>query len=348
MTVPRVNARTHGITTISGPEPLQTGFVLHTTDEDVLVMVHRRHLTFLDTLGQVRGRFGREGLGPGEFLGIQTVGLHHDSVWIVDRQAARETMVHIRDLGFRTSVLPFVNGRPKDLDAVWRLPHAITESGSHIASAYIDGRPPADAGTILLSVMRNPDSIGRVLVSDSVGFECFLPNGGRPVVVPACQRPLQLVAPSGGAVLSVRSGVARSDGVTLRLVRVATSGDTLMTVSIALPARRMTRELRDSVIADAARRVPFPVTGRGYSPPEQFGPVLYGVLGDDGTLWLAALWTTAGRKWFVVDPDGTLVGEFSLDPDLTVGAVSRDGAWAVRDLENGDAELVRITIQPMP
>ncbi|MCA1789434.1 MAG: hypothetical protein LC667_06130, partial [Thioalkalivibrio sp.] len=158
ITVPRLSARSHVIATVTGPEPLQTGFILLAPDDDVLVLAHRRHLTILDTLGRMFGRFGREGLGPGELLGIQAVSVHRDSVWIVDRQAARETMVQFRDFGFRTKVLPFVHGRPKDFDALWRLPHGITGSGLHIVSAYVDGHPPDDAGTILLTVMHHRDS----------------------------------------------------------------------------------------------------------------------------------------------------------------------------------------------
>lgn len=331
----------------SGSEPLQTNWVLQPAG-GVVVALHRRHLTVLDTLGTPVMRFGREGAGPGEFLAMGQVGTVADSVWINDSQTGRLTVVHPATGGYRTVPSLGLSGRPRNAPIEWSggtrgvLPDGkLMLGGRH-------GPRERESITTALAIAGSNDSVDRVLITMVQAFECLLPNGGRPVVIFACQRELLMVAPDGHSATVLRRDADLPAGMAIRATRVAVTGDTVLDTVMAFPARAMTRPLLDSLAGAIATALDMPVSTDNWDPPDRFGPVLYGHQGNDGTLWLASVLTPRGHRWYLVTPEGALAGEFFLDPGLTIGAVSRDGAWAVRDLEDGSAELVRIRIGPVP
>jgi hypothetical protein len=335
------------VATVTGPEPLVNNHVLHPEGTENIVIVHRRHLTFLDTLGQFKGRFGRQGAGPGEFLGQLVVGTRADSVWTADRALARGLVISSVDLGFRTNELLFDGGSPRNGVLRWGLLKGMPAPDVFVASGSVPKTASNDAvGAVVVASAVHPDSLLRILLDDSQSGECVVPNAGRPVMFLDCFRTMHLIAPNGRSASAVRRVGDLPGGMTVQVVRVSYTGDTLVSSIIRLPAQEMTAELLESRLAKLAEIVKHPVAGRGFVPPTRIPPVRYGYQGNDGSLWLAGHTTVGGLEWYLVTPDGLLGGRFVLDPDLTIGAVSRDGAWAVSDLENGDAEVVRITIQP--
>ncbi|MDZ4259101.1 MAG: hypothetical protein U0974_01475 [Gemmatimonadales bacterium] len=332
--------------TFSGPEPLQTSWVVVPDGGRMVVAVHRRHLTILDTLGKVTALFGREGQGPGEFLSTPLVGTMADSVWTIDRQLGRVMVIHPDDGGYRSGTLIFGGGKPDNASVQWGLGKGMIENGGYLVAASAVHRSGlgATVPTTVLARASRPDSLEAVLLSDPMDTDCILPNNGRTAIVLACQRLLHLVAPDGRSATAVTRHRDVEGGVELRLTRVSFTGDTVMTTIVAFPARIMTNALRDSLIEATERMMRFPVDGSDFKAPMHLGPIWYGYQGNDGSLWLMASGSSRARQWFLVDPDGTLVGGFRLDAELTLGAVSRDAAWAVRDREDGRADLVRIKV----
>lgn len=340
------------VATFDGPDILQSSWIVMPAGGQRVVVAHRRHLTILDTFGIVTARFGREGAGPGEFLASPYLGTIGDSVWTADRPLGRLTVIHAGDLGYRMDVLPFNGGKPDNASFAWGALKGMLGDGRSLASALKE--PPAGSppGVVhILARALRPDSLEQIMLSDLMTEDCIIPQGERFVVIIGCQRVFHLVAPDGRSATAVVRDRDVEGGMAFRLTRVSVVGDTQMTATVSVPARRFTAGLRDTLIANASRTYGFPVDGSGFNPPKYLGSIWFGHQGNDGSLWLQASrppylpQLPNLRQWYLVDPDGTLVGGFRIDIELTLGAVSRDAAWAVRDREDGRAELVRITVK---
>lgn len=349
--VPELAVVERVVATFDGPDILQSNWIVVPAGGQRVVVAHRRHLTILDTFGMVTARFGREGAGPGEFLASPYPGIIGDSVWTADRSLGRLTVIHAGDLGYRMDVLRFNRGKPDNASFKWGALEGMLDDGRSLASALKDrpaGNPPGVLD--ILARASRPDSLEQILLSDLMTEDCIIPNGERFVVILGCQRVFHLIAPDGRSATAVVPDRDVEGGMAFRLTRVSVAGDTQMTATVSVPAHRFTAGLRDTVIANASRTYGFPVDGSGFKPPKHLAPIWFGHQGNDGSLWLQASrppylpQIPNLRQWYIVDPDGTLVGGFRIDVELTLGAVSREAAWAVRDREDGRAELVRIEV----
>jgi len=312
-----------------------------------VLVISTYHLDAFDTAGNHLASIGRVGDGPGEFRSTSYSGWGPDGAWIFDSRANRLVLLDPDLIRVR---------------ATRHAPTFTTATNLPIGLSVILGRLPSEH-FVVRGLLRDdlPDGFGQgirrgtattaFVVSDTLG-EVKRILGAMPypsecdgaIAVPGCQLSIATISDDGRRLVWIEGIGIESNARLLRITRAAPDTGQADTTLIRLPAAPYESRRRDSVSALlTARGVP-PRTIEAASFPPLFLAVSIARAGNDGVLWLGGPADSLGRPWTILDSLNHVIGKLHLDRELAVGGVSHDGAWAARDLPDGRAELVRITI----
>lgn len=294
-----------------------------------------------------RGRhvrtFGREGAGPGEFLGAAAAGWVGDTMWVTDAMQMRTTFFSPNGGVLRTTG-PATRASERYAPG---LPEAVLADGSSLVFAR--PLPPRSAaarpGVSRLPVLR----VGRSGPPDTLAWhdlrhrQLRVASGGRTLVLtqPWDDSPLLAVSRTGrGVVLVSRPAAARAENARFHVMKLSPFGDTLFSRSYpytpvrvpsgwaarwgdetaALLSPRRPGTDRRALAADLARSAYVPA----FKPP-----VTAVVAGDDGTVWLRREDQGSTAVWNVLSGEGQPLAEVRTPADLQVQQVQRAHVWGV-------------------
>ncbi len=324
----------------------------------------------LSPSGDFRGLLGRRGAGPGEFRNVFLVGLHQDSLWVVDPGLVRLTLLPRSGSAPLTvplagSAATLLSGRPQ---ARLGMPSSLLADGSLLVEQSL--RAEADEGgarwterflfhtdrtlQILDTIARHPLDHSTIVFIHRDG-ELHMPQ-------PFNDDPLYGVQPDGSTVVVVERAVPAQglEGqITLRIWRGA--GEPVITRQVPYAGRRLTEAAVDSAVGQYfthgnGRRIPdTPVTpdsvrSRLYRPAI-FPPVEEVRVATDGAIWLKVRLqdSPAGvGDWIVLSRRGFPMYRVSLPAGFRMLQAGRRTLWGVENDELDVPLVVRYTVPERP
>jgi hypothetical protein len=292
--------------------------------------------------GRRLGRFGRPGAGPGEFRRLTTLGWVGDTLWAVDMDLLRLTLIFparqlLRTIRLPTSIIPPrpATGPVPKLESPWLgvpLP-----GGDLLVQADIRGGkqpPPYDAELQdkdgVYARVSADGAYRHLLLAYSVfGEQC---KWGPTLFIPQCPRPQRDFADDRSTVVTAETSVTgtKDNSYCVTLMRI--NGDTVFSRRYPFAGVPITKRVVDSIRArllsqatstekrSAIRTVPFPPV---------YPPIKNVRVGRDGTTWIGLRETAAGRPWIVLDSVGTPIGELVLPHGVVLWVADRKTIWAV-------------------
>ena len=315
-----------------------------------------------DPDGNLLNRIGRRGEGPGEFNMPLQWGVLGDTVWVVDFQLQRTTLFDRGGTLLSTGAwagVPVLYGTSGSAGAVG--PVLMRADGLFMSevmsfSSSIGGTPSPDSVRVPKLLF---DATGAVL--DTVGWDVRPPEGqSRTERVQGGSRRYSVPRPPSGNVPRlwlpggrwvVDGTVAGADTTSsLTVWRLGLSEDTLFTREYRYLPTRYPETVLDSIAlrsapgvssaesatADAVRRA----IRNAMDFPDFQPPVVEGVAGADGTLWLRREDTGGpSYRWFVIAPDGTPRGHVNVPRKSRVSWVS-EGGFVVVERDEFDVPWV--------
>jgi hypothetical protein len=300
---------------------------------------------FFDASGALIGSFGRDGEGPGEFRDVTRMGWLADTLWILDGQLNRITMVDPARRFVRTVTAPF-STRPDPVDSV-------AKPGFGIAIAmgfYADGSTVAYASTTEFDAMAriSSDLVTQAIltrVSNPETSQTVRADGGT-ASPPFPNSPRLAVSPSGDLITIARASLEGPDAGSFSVTALNPRGDTVFARSYPFEAVPIPRSVADSAIAARAARLPPALAEamRNAHIPPVFPPLANIIIGNDGTVWIQMRDTDAGRPYRIVSGNGEPVGELVLDRTRTVAAVTASSVWVLERDADDVQSIVRFRL----
>jgi len=302
---------------------------------------------------------GGPGEGPGEFGRPVSLGLVGDTLWVRDGAGGRVSW-----FGPGGSLLFETRGA--------RLPVETDVPGMSLTVVTGDPRPDGFVGSSYSRVMAGgaadrPFSFPVVrfdregVVVDTVRWDTVeigptVRVGGRALHPPSLRPTSPLVLEAGAERLEVHWSVAPSGPGTLRIVRIAESGDTLRRSALSYEPVPLPASVRDSLLdrPDGMGRL-YGVSEAqldaamesGLELPDHRPPLRSGRTGVDGSLWIelngesadSAVWVVLGED---LAPRGRMVLPLRTQPRVMNGPT----VWAVETDELDVPWLVRLRVGP--
>ncbi len=268
-------------------------------------------------------RIGRKGEGPGEFQFLRLMGVIGDTVWVVDNRLQRTTLFRrdgtILSTGSWTGLsVPEGPGRTLMIG-----PLVMRSDG--LFSSQLAGVAMSLGATAAPDSTRIPrvrfEASGAVL--DTVGWDVVpvrtttpVQVGSRRYTVPSEPGDVPLRLPFAGGEWVVQRPRARADTTSrIRITRLDLAGDTVVAREYRYEPRRYPDQLLDSLAlqsysrsafqgapqADAVRRaVRDAMDFHEFQPP-----ILEGIVGSDGTLWLRReQMGGSSDRWLIIGSEG--------------------------------------------
>lgn len=309
--------------------------------------------------GDFRGLVGRRGAGPGEFNTVFLVGLHRDSLWVLDPALVRLTLLPRSGstpvtvpLGMSAASLP--SGRPQ---ARLGMPSSVLLDGTLLVEqgALEESGPrflfhTDRALEILDTVARLPLAHSRMSFIHRDG-ELHIPQ-------PFNDDPLYAVQSDGSTVVIVdRSVPARgvAGTITVRIWRGA--DEPVVTRQIPYAGLRLTQTAVDSAVGQYfvqgdRRRIPnTPVTPDSVRShlyrPAIFPPVEDVRVASDGAIWLRVRLQDSPEgvgDWVVLSRRGFEMYRVSLPASFRLLGASRRTIWGLEGDQLDVPLLVRYSI----
>ncbi len=315
-----------------------------------------------DSDGTLLRRIGRKGEGPGEFQQLFQWGVVGDTVWVTDFFLRRITLFERAGTLLSTGIWEGVT-----------VPHGTSGSASSVGpySMRVDGLFRGEITEVAQRMggapsedsLRVPEVLfdASGVVVDTVGWDVFPPPAeSRATRVSVGSRNYPVPRPPTGTVprLGFPAGEwivdrhpAQADSLSnLKITRLGLMGDTIVSREYRYQPRRYPDVILDSI---AMRYVSARPSARGTDPdrvrqairdamdfPDFQPPVLEGVAGSDGTLWLRRE-DLGGRlsRWLVIGPDGTPRGHVEIPRHSTVSWVG-EGVFVVVEKDEFDVPWV--------
>jgi hypothetical protein len=320
----------------------------------VLHSLHRNEATIRrwDAAGKPLDALGRSGEGPGEFDTPSALGFFGDSLWVFDRGAYRvsyfdsagtflDVIVPRVDISANPDnpggsmarpSLPLRDGSFYGVEPAWS--DAIARGQlSQVAHVHMD-REGTMTGTVWVQPYRPMDILA--LLRES---------GGTFSAQPFADGPISHVSSDGVlTVLDRRSSTSAEEG-TMRLTKIAMTGDKLLTKDIAYVPDPLPKERVDSASAATAARMhefmrrrdpglslaklEADIDAATYSP-DFLPPVRSMVVAEDGSIWLERFTPSAGGvTWWVLDHDAEPVATAVTPVGLQVRLITSDAVWGI-------------------
>lgn len=316
--------------------------------------------------GILSARLGRSGEGPGEFRAVSRIQPAAEGVRVFDAVLRRTTLLPFDRGEARTTVLPSsatwgrlwpptAGPAPQGMP----IPLAAREEGALVvrldppSGARPGSTPSPYAGQVVIAVADADGRLQRVLGHAPGPAECFLlvrtPRVSEIVQKPACELPAIGSSLDGGYVAFAHAIRRFSDRADVRVLLVATSGDTVLNRVISMPTIEVDRRVRDSLEAAFERRIArIPGASRqsiSYSVPRTLPPVTKVLITPDRTVWLRGS-PGAGRVPWVGVGDGSHgVEQISLPVELVVLDIRGKLLLAVEQDEDGVPDVLVLSRQ---
>ena len=333
-------------------------------DDGTVYVVDAReaHVRVFDSTGAFIRTIGRSGQGPGEFGYPEAVGVFGDSIWISDSGNRRISFFSRDGSLISTLFAPVVPvGDPTLAAAVYA---ALPRRDGTVASLPVlhtyTPMVAIDSATLPRLLF---DAKGNVI--DTLGWHVrhelrasLFRMGERWIAVRPLQyasHPIEVDSDTLHVVIE-QAVLSPTDG-RLTIKRVNDRGAARETHIFRYTPRRLDEDVRTATINRFLRSstrdgVPLPgareMIRKGLEFPEYLPAVRQGVLGKDGTLWLARGDGPEGEptRWLVVDPNGVPLGETVLPPGSSAGAMQVIGnrIWIPMQDDSGLLWLARLRI----
>jgi hypothetical protein len=305
--------------------------------------------------GDLAGTMGREGEGPGEFLGPSTMGFLGDTLWVGDSRLRRIILFGRGGTVLETFPFPlpdvgedlsagFLGLTPRGGAAVATSPafRSDLEGTDHRFPVLLTSRDGRIRDTL---ATRNLAHHRAIMVTESGGavrsIEIFSQTFSDQTLVD--------LAGDGGWIAVVERPVATSaDSAAYRVSSVTASGDTLFSAEVPYEPLALPGEVVDSIVDRYAEG------GRSRSRiretlflPDHYPPVSDVVAGEDGTVWVSRERRPgASRAWDVFGPDGTLLARMEMPAAFRLHQARQGEVWGVLTDELDVPYVVRYPVVP--
>lgn len=326
-------------------------------------------ILFFDAAGRLAGSVGRPGEGPGEF---RTVGLHGryaDSLWVLDFQLRRITLISPEHKLVRViSWPPSLRLTPTDAAGIPTLlgvaPSAIVRDGGLVTILVPPRgfpRPPWYPATETRRpiVATDPRGVFQKLIGwepELSGFRCDVSyrsaTGEADVRIPFCALQWSSFSRDGSRIAMLEQQNAKSVTGRYHLVVISTTGDTIFSreyscASIPIP-RRAADSAIDALLAQGNRGRPvspqYVATLRSLKVPENYPPIQRMSVGLDGTIWLEVQTAAAPHRWLVLSATGDPIGQLTVPASVSLMAESRNTVWGVERDQDDLESIVRYKV----
>jgi hypothetical protein len=306
-----------------------------------------------DAQGKYVRTIGRKGGGPGEFMGLGTIGFVGDTLYTTDFQQRRITLFRADGSLITTIVADASQGSLRTDSVVFRpSPVVLLADGTALGSASYASHLVAN-GQITRAPVYRLTRTARVLETVA-----WLPVGSGQGAVqsgssalffiqPVSDAPMAEFAAKAGRLYMVERA-ARAGSNTFRVTAIAARGDTLWDRSFPYRPLPLGPGVADSILNVAARRFS---GGRGGFTSDQIRKAVFipdhqvtvtrVIVATDGSLWLRREEFGDPIAWTVIDPQGRIAATLSLPRNVRPMTVVGDNVWGV-ELDDVDVPtLVR-------
>jgi len=321
-----------------------------------------RGVRFFDPSGNDLGVVGREGEGPGEFMGPISGGWIGDTLWVSDFRLKRITLISTEPAFLRT-LPPFTGARPAPEDEA-RLPQVlnllpyalypggrllIAASGGEVfeGSALFQVSLDGLVERLVLEIPRDPQ--GSVVVRS----EGRSSNYG----VPFFPRPRYTVAPDGSRIGILTTAITGPEAGTFRVSIYDSTGGEIFSRAypyqgVPIPdhvvdsalAPRDPGPLPPGITATRPRRPPSVERELRSRVPPIYPPVREILLGMDRRTWIRLYRGDGREEWLILDADGDPQGRAVFPARTKVSVVTATHVWALESDEFDVESIVRFRL----
>ena len=335
-----------------------------------------------DSTGQLIGRMGRRGEGPGEFENPPQIGLVGDTVWayeaFIDRLTLFRTdgtLIHTRRMEIVT--IPIGNGSgtimPAGVDGSGRLVGALRGVRFSPDAETSDARPDSVArwaydweGAPTEVVGWDPGINPRI--SAPPGYESdfrIVEVDGRRLTVPQPPSPLPSWSHTGDGVVILEAPAAEvAAGAVFTVTRVTLELDTIYRSEFAYTPEPWTSAALDSIAESRAKTGgAFALNGPGPTVPDNWQriaarfreemsfpdfrpPVEWLFPAEDGRVWIRATSSpeSGTRRWIRISAEGRIEGDLLLPESAQPRWAEGDDLWISETDELGIPWLVKYRV----
>jgi hypothetical protein len=310
---------------------------------------------------------GRQGEGPGEFTRPSVMGVHADSVWVLDFGNYRFSYFDSAGAFLTSKAVPVDLGG--SATASPPRPIGLLADGSILGTSPAWSREVA-AGSITETVLLRLDDRGQPqdtvasyslvnsiwAIEDPKSSNGFGSYGQQPFSDTEILR----LSPTALEVVRVDRRVAGGPEAALfRVSRATLAGDTIFSREYAYTPIPIDPALVDSLVrkrGESMSQVPFPgaptparaaeLARASLYLPAFHPPVSELLIGRDGSVWLKREQVSAdGSDWLVLSPQGAIVGAVRTPPRLRVMAAEERRIWGMEQDDLDVPYLVRYGVQ---
>ena len=317
-----------------------------------------QEISVFDSAGSYQRTIGRMGRGPGEFTQLMAAGFLGDTLWTIDSNLRRITLLdrHGKVLATRQMQSPVFNIGTRRLTAH---PEAIVTNSIALGRAspadFMQAASNRQARVPLLRMTHEG------VISDSLAWlgqenaMFYIPNAaggavfGRQKFVSG---PLTLFSSSTStpAIIVDRRDARSAERSTYGVVALNLDGDTVWTTRVPYEPKPVDRAIVDSVLRSTMRSA----MRSGLSPdeaekalylPNFLPPVTGGFVATDGSIWLRREDDGRSVSYDVLHTNGNFAAQLSVPSNVTLRAARDNYVWGVELDENDVPTVVRYRIQ---
>lgn len=362
-----VEGPTLRIGSVDDPEyAFQSVVALAMSPTGVLHSLHRGEATIRrwDAAGKPAGVLGGEGEGPGEFDTPGGLGFFGDSLWVMDRRAYRVSYFDL-DGTFLGTVTPRVDmsSDPDNPRASAPRPSLPLRDGTlyGVAPAWSDAIARGQLSeTKHVHMDPEGENLGTVWVQPyrpSDVLALLRETGGSFSRQPFGDNPLSRVSSDGVLLVLDRRVAEGHEMATIRLTKIAMTGDTLLSKQIEYTPEPLPREKVDSASHAQAEgmfefmqrvdpemslaKLEADLRKATYSP-DYLPAVQDLVVAEDGSIWLQRCSPTEeGLVWWVLGEDGEPLATAVTPEGLRILLITGDAVWGIETDEFDVNYIVR-------
>jgi len=324
----RISGIEEDLVPIDFVSPRWDGVVAFSQPQDFLVRIYA-------SSGEMLGKFGRSGEGPGEFAGISRLGWIADTLWVFDAIQQRLTYISPNLELVRTTASGLSRGTL-----------GVTRDGGLI----VGNSAPGDwyeFDRFSFDGQQKIGTIGRMPPGDHP--QVRYPGGT--VTIPYASTPHYAVSRNGEWLAYVVPSIEGPESGTFSVTVLSSNGNELFVSRFPFQGEEIPEADWNATIERRAHTLGrFGMSEqvdilRQAPKPRFFPPVSRILLGDDGTCWVELRGQADGVPYYVIDSGGTLVGGILLTSGDRVGAIiSSNEVWVLEPDEFGTEDLVRYRV----
>ena len=304
--------------------------------------------------GELARVLGRPGQGPGEFGGIDAIGLLGDTLYVSDTRNRRVSF-----FGSDGSLLKTTPFNWPSIDGLFgpRRVNKILSDGTVLVDPSF-GSPNVAAGIITARPLLRMDMAGNILLRPAeISVEnrvlaVVRGNSGLITSQPFADFPLLGFSRAEDFVVILRREAATSSSpVAMHLLKVTASGDTVVSIDIPYQPKPLLPEIFETVLAELAERLvgsgPFGSTSAAKETireavyrPAHLPPASDLVVAQDGRVLIRR--EDLGEpqtKWDVLSPEGVPVARINMPASARVRFATNTHIWTI-ELDELDVPYV--------